>query len=102
MIAMLYAIMAEESEDGLARRAAVRERHLEHVRALVSEGRLVFAGPHPRIDSPDPGTAGYSGSLIIAEFESLEAAEDWAARDPYRLEGVFSEVRIKPVLQVLP
>lgn len=99
---MLYAIMAEESEDGLARRAAARERHLEHVRALMSEGRLVFAGPHPKIDSPDPGTAGFSGSLILAEFESLDDAEDWAARDPYRLEGVFSKVRIKPVLQVLP
>ncbi len=99
---MLYAILAEESEDGLARRASVRERHLEHVRALMAEGRLVFAGPHPKVDSPDPGAAGYDGSLIIAEFESLEAAEDWAAQDPYRQEGVFSEIRIKPVVQVLP
>lgn len=99
---MLYAILAEESEDGLARRTAARDRHLARVRALMSEGRLVFAGPHPRIDSPDPGTAGFNGSLIIAEFESQEAAEEWVAQDPYTLEGVFSEVRVKPVLQVLP
>lgn len=102
MIAMLYAILAEESADGLARRAAARERHLARVRALLSEGRLVFAGPHPKIDSPDPGTAGFDGSLIIAEFESLEAAEQWVAEDPYTVEGVFAGVRIKPVLQVLP
>lgn len=99
---MLYAIIATDADDSLEKRATTRRRHLEHVRPLIDEGRLVFAGPHPRIDSPAPGPAGFTGSLIIAEFDSLEAAEDWAARDPYRLEGVFSDVEIKPVLQTLP
>lgn len=99
---MLYAIMAEDVDESLPLRARARERHLEHVGALLAEGRLVFAGPHPSIDSPDPGPAGFSGSLIVAEFDSLEAAEEWAARDPYREAGVFSSVRIKPVLQTLP
>lgn len=99
---MLYAIIGKDAEHSLEKRAATRQRHLEHVRSLLDEGRLVFAGPHPQIDSPAPGPAGFSGSLIIAEFDSLQAAEDWAARDPYRLEGVFSNVEIKPVLQTLP
>lgn len=102
MSPMLYAIMARDAAESASKRAAVRPRHLEYVEALLRSGRLVFAGPHPAIDSPDPGSAGFTGSLIIAEFESLDAAERWAANDPYRIEGVFAEVEIKPVLQTLP
>jgi uncharacterized protein YciI len=99
---MLYAIMARDVASSSSQRAATRPRHLEYVSTLLRNGRLVFAGPHPAIDSPDPGPAGFSGSLVIAEFESLEAAEHWAANDPYRVEGVFAEVEIKPVLRALP
>ncbi|HEX6996023.1 MAG TPA: YciI family protein [Gammaproteobacteria bacterium] len=99
---MLYAIMARDVAESTNKRAAVRSRHLEYVEALLRDGRLVFAGPHPAVDSPDPGPAGVTGSLVIAEFESLEAAELWAANDPYRIEGVFADVEIKPVLQTLP
>lgn len=99
---MLYAIMARDTAESSSKRAAVRPRHLEYVKGLMQKGRLVFAGPHPAIDSQDPGPAGFTGSLVIAEFESLEAAELWAANDPYRIEGVFAEVEIKPVLQTLP
>jgi hypothetical protein len=83
-------------------RPRVRPRHLEYIQPLVDQGRVVFAGPHPAIDSPDPGPAGFTGSLIIAEFASLEEAKAWVARDPYVVEGVFEEVDIKPVLQVRP
>lgn len=99
---MLYSIIARDVENSSSTRERARPRHLDHVSALVRSGRLVFAGPHPAIDSPDPGSAGFSGSLIIAEFESLEAAEAWAASDPYKVEGVFAEVEVKPVLQTLP
>jgi uncharacterized protein len=99
---MLYAIMAKDAPDSGHTRAATRSRHLEYVQVLLRGGRLVFAGPHPAIDCSDPGPAGYTGSLIIAEFESLESAERWAADDPYRLAGVFSEVEVKPVLSTLP
>lgn len=99
---MLYAIMARDAESSSTKRAATRSSHLEYVGALLRSGRLVFAGPHPAIDSPDPGAAGFSGSLVIAEFESLEAAEQWAANDPYRAAGVFAEVQVKPVLKALP
>ena len=99
---MLYAIFASDVESSSAKRAAARSRHVEYLKALADDGRIVFAGPHPAIDSPDPGPAGYSGSLIIAEFESLEAAHAWAAGDPYVAGGVFARVDVKPVLQVLP
>ena len=99
---MLYAIMGKDVENSLTKRAATRPRHLEYLRHLVDDGRVVFAGPHPAIDSPDPGPAGFSGSLVIAEFESLEAARAWAAQDPYSLQGVFAHVEVKPVLQTLP
>jgi len=99
---MLYAIMGRDAPESASKRAAARPRHVEYVSSLLRSGRLVFAGPHPAIDSSDPGPAGFSGSLVIAEFESLEAAELWAANDPYRLEGVFADVEIKPVLQTLP
>lgn len=99
---MLYAIMARDAIDSSSNRASVRAHHLDYVNGLLRTGRLLFAGPHPAIDSPDPGPAGFTGSLIIAEFDSLEEAEQWAMNDPYRLHGVFAEVEIKPVLQTLP
>jgi uncharacterized protein YciI len=75
---------------------------LKYLQGLIDRGRVVFAGPHPAIDSPDPGPAGFIGSLIIAEFESLESARAWSAHDPYTVEGVFGRVEIKPVVQVHP
>jgi uncharacterized protein YciI len=99
---MLYAIIARDTADGSALRPRVRPRHLEYVQPLIDQGRFVFGGPHPAIDSPDPGPAGFTGSLIIAEFESLEAAKAWSAQDPYVVEGVFGDVEIKPVIQVRP
>jgi uncharacterized protein YciI len=99
---MLYAIIARDAPDGSSLRPRVRPRHLDYVQPLVDQGRIIFAGPHPAIDSPDPGPAGFTGSLIIAEFDSLEAAEAWCAQDPYVVEGVFGQVEIKPVVQVRP
>jgi len=83
-------------------RAKTRAAHLKYVQRLVDQGRLVLAGPHPAIDCPEPGPAGFSGSLIIAEFESLEEARAWADSDPYLSAGVFAEVDVKPFVQVLP
>lgn len=99
---MLYTIIATDVEDSAELRLKSRPRHLEYLKSLIDRGRVVLAGPHPRIDSPDPGPAGFSGSLIVAEFDSLEAARDWAAQDPYALEGVFADVQVKPFLQVAP
>jgi uncharacterized protein len=99
---MLYAILARDSAESLPRRAKTRPSHLEYLGQLVDQGRVVLAGPHPAIDSPEPGEAGYSGSLIVAEFESLEDAQEWAGNDPYMLSGVFASVEIKPFVQVVP
>jgi uncharacterized protein YciI len=99
---MLYAIICRDVPNSIALRPNVRPRHLQYLKPLIDQGRVVFAGPHPAIDSPEPGPAGFTGSLIIAEFDSLEGARTWSARDPYVLEGVFGEVEIKPVLQVAP
>ncbi len=99
---MLYAIMGEDAPGSLEKRRLVRPAHLQRVEQLKNDGRLVIAGPHPAIDSPDPGPAGFSGGPIIAEFESLEAAENWAAADPYATQGVFARVSVKPFRQVLP
>jgi len=99
---MYYAIFGTDSKDSLARRGAVREAHLANVATLVEEGRVLLAGPHPAIDAEDPGDAGFSGSLIVAEFESLEAARAWAEADPYTREGVFSKIEVKPFKRVLP
>lgn len=99
---MLYAIIANDAPDTVELRRSTRRQHIEYLKTLADAGRVVLAGPHPRIDSPDPGPAGFSGSLIIAEFESLEDAEAWAANDPYALEGVFADVQVKPFLQVTP
>jgi len=99
---MLYTIIARDVPNSRVLRPSVRPRHLKYLQPLIDQGRVIFAGPHPAIDSPDPGPAGFTGSLIVAEFESLEAAKDWSAKDPYAVEGVFAEVEIKPVLQVHP
>lgn len=99
---MPYTIQGEDVPDSLEKRMAARPAHLERIKALQDEGRLILAGPHPAIDSPDPGPAGFSGSLIVAEFESLEAARNWAEADPYLSAGVFERVTVKPFKKVLP
>jgi uncharacterized protein YciI len=99
---MLYAINAEDIPDSLEKRLAVRSAHLERLQALQQDGRLILAGPCPAIDSPDPGPAGFSGSLIVAEFESLPAARAWAEADPYVTAGVYATVTVKPFKKVLP
>ena len=99
---MLYAIIATDVENSLEKRLSVRPAHLERLNALKAEGRLVLAGPHPAVDSNDPGAAGFSGSLIVAEFESLAAAQAWADADPYVKAGVYDHVVVKPFKQVLP
>ena len=99
---MLYAIIAEDVADSLETRLATRPAHLERLNALLDQGRLILAGPHPAIDTNDPGDAGFSGSLIVAEFNSLEDAEAWAADDPYQHAGVYAKVTVKPFKKVLP
>ncbi|MCW8193310.1 YciI family protein [Proteobacteria bacterium 005FR1] len=99
---MLYAIISEDVENSLPIRKTVRSQHLERVHALQNEGRLIIAGPHPAIDSNDPGEAGFTGSLIIAEFPDLETARAWADADPYVSAGVYKQVTVKPFKQVLP
>ena len=99
---MLYAIIGEDRPGSLEQRLAARPAHLERLLALQAEGRLVLAGPCPAIDSPDPGPAGFSGSLIVAEFASLEAASTWADADPYIAAGVYEKVTIKPFKKALP
>lgn len=99
---MFYAIFGTDREDSLEARLQVRPQHLERIQQLQQEGRLLIAGPHPAIDSEDPGPAGFSGSLIVAEFDSLEAAKAWADEDPYTLAGVFASVEVKPFKKVLP
>ncbi|MCY1295874.1 Protein YciI [compost metagenome] len=99
---MLYAIIATDVANSLENRLAARPAHLARLEQLKTEGRLVLAGPHPAIDSNDPGAAGFTGSLVVAEFESLEAAQSWAAADPYRAAGVYGEVLVKPFKKVLP
>ncbi|MCC5795259.1 MAG: YciI family protein [Chromatiales bacterium] len=99
---MLYAISGEDTAESLELRAQNRSAHLARVRELLDEGRLVIAGPHPALDAADPGTAGFTGSLIVAEFPSLEEAERWASEDPYLAAGAWARVSVKPFLQVLP
>lgn len=99
---MLYAIMATDIEGSLSQRLAARPEHLVRLERLKEEGRLVLAGPLPAIDSNDPGEAGFTGSLIVAEFPSLEAAQAWAAADPYKAAGVYAKVEVKPFKRVLP
>lgn len=97
-----YAIIARDKADSLAARKENRPAHLERIQLLAAEGRVLVAGPHPCIDSPDPGPAGFSGSLMIVEFDSLAAATEWADGDPYVSGGVFEHIEIKPFLKVLP
>lgn len=99
---MFYLIYSEDVENSLALRMSVREQHLARLRVLQDEGKLLVAGPCPAIDSNDPGDAGFSGSLIIAEFDSLPLAQEWADKDPYIEAGVYKSVTVKPYKKVLP
>jgi uncharacterized protein YciI len=99
---MWYAIVAEDTPNSLEKRMAVRPAHLARLQALQNEGRLLLAGPFPAIDSIDPGPAGFSGSLIVAEFANLEAAQAWAAADPFVNAGVYADVTVKPFRKTLP
>ena len=99
---MLYTIIAEDVPDSLENRLATRPAHLERLNTLLDQGRLILAGPHPAIDTNEPGEAGFSGSLIVAEFNSLEDAQVWAADDPYQHAGVYASVTVKPFKKVFP
>jgi uncharacterized protein len=99
---MLYMILCDDAADALPGRRATRPAHLQYLQVLIDERRLFAAGPRPKVDGPDPGEAGFHGSLIIAEFASLADAQAWAARDPYALAGVFSRVIVQPFNRVLP
>ncbi len=99
---MLYAIFSEDVDNSLALRKPVRGQHLERIQVLQAQGRLMLAGPHPAIDSNDPGEAGFTGSLIVAEFPDWAAAQAWADQDPYVAAGVYKKVEVKPFRQVLP
>ena len=99
---MLYAIISEDVSDSLPLRKQAREAHLERLNQLREQGRLILAGPHPAIDGDDPGPAGFTGSLVVAEFESLDAAREWADADPYVAAGVYASVTVKPFKKVLP
>ncbi|MGE8497792.1 MAG: YciI family protein [Pseudomonas sp.] len=99
---MLYAIIATDVANSLESRLSVRPAHLARIQQLKDEGRLILAGPHPAVDSNDPGSAGFTGSLIVAEFESLNAAQSWADADPFRTAGVYASVVVKPFKLVLP
>ncbi|MGI9282239.1 MAG: YciI family protein [Endozoicomonas sp.] len=99
---MLYAVISEDVENSLPLRKTARPAHLERLEALKAQGRLVLAGPCPAIDSSDPGEAGFSGSIVIAEFDSLSAAQSWADADPYVAAGVYDSVSVKPFKKVLP
>lgn len=99
---MYYAIISEDIPNSLEKRLSVRPAHLERLKDMAAQGRLLVAGPHPAIDSEDPGEAGFSGSLVIAEFDSLADAQAWADADPYVEAGVYQEVKVKPYKKVLP
>jgi len=99
---MFYAIIAEDKPDSLDARLQARPSHLERLLELQNEGRLLIAGPHPAIDADDPGSAGFTGSLVVAEFSNLDAARAWADADPYIAAGVYAQVTVKPFRKVLP
>ena len=99
---MLYAIIAEDIENSLEKRLTARPDHIARLQKLVDAGHVVIAGPHPAIDSEDPGTNGFMGSLIVAEFDSLELAKQWADADPYVEAGVYKNVKVKPFKKVFP
>ncbi len=99
---MYYAILCEDVDNSLPLRQGARPDHLARLQALADQGKLLAAGPHPALDTEDPGEAGFTGSLVIAEFSSLEAATSWAGADPYVNAGVFKNVTVKPYKLVLP
>jgi len=99
---MWYAIITEDHDDSLSMRMAARPDHVARLKALCEEDRLLIAGPHPSIDSPDPGDAGFSGSLVVVDFNSLSQAKKWAQADPYVAAGVVKNVVVKPFNRVLP
>jgi hypothetical protein len=99
---MLYALIGRDGPDALAVRRRTRSLHLARLRQLVEAGRVALAGPMPAVDSPDPGEAGFAGSLIVAEFDSLEDALEWLRGDPYVTEGVFESYEVQPFVRVLP
>ena len=99
---MLYAFISQDVPGTLEKRLAARPDHLQRLEQLRDDGRLILAGPHPAIDSEDPGPAGFTGSLVVAEFDSLEEARHWADSDPYVVAGVYADVTVKPFKKVLP
>ena len=99
---MWYAVISEDHDGSLEKRLAARPDHVARLTALRDEGRLLIAGPHPAVDSPDPGPAGFTGSLVVVEFDSLDSAQAWADADPYVAAGVYRKVTVKPFNLVLP
>jgi uncharacterized protein YciI len=99
---MLYAVIAQDIENSLEKRMLVRPAHIERLNALKNAGRLILAGPHPAIDNIDSGEVGFTGSLVVAEFDSLQDAQTWADTDPYTTSGVYANVVVKPFKKVLP
>jgi|TARA_R110000851_G_C12696544_1_gene525592 hypothetical protein len=99
---MYYAIISEDVENSLPLRSSARPAHIERLKLLRDEGRLLVAGPHPALDTPEPGDAGFTGSLVVAEFDSLASAQAWADADPYMDAGVYQKVIVKPFKAVLP
>ncbi|HAE04737.1 MAG TPA: hypothetical protein DEQ71_03005 [Gammaproteobacteria bacterium] len=99
---MLYAVISQDIENSLEKRIAVRPAHIERLNILKNEGRLILAGPHPAIDNNEPGEAGFTGSLVVAEFDSLVDAQAWADADPYLASGAYESVVVKPFKKVLP
>jgi uncharacterized protein YciI len=99
---MWYAVISEDVENSLPLRVKTREAHLARLRSLLDDGRLLIAGPHPAIDAEDPGPAGFTGSLVVVDFPSLEEAQAWSDDDPYATAGVYARVTVKPYKLVLP
>ena len=99
---MLYAIISQDVENSLEKRLSVRPSHIERLNILKNEGRLILAGPHPAVDNNEPGEAGFTGSLVVAEFDYLEDAQTWADADPYIASGAYQSVVVKPFKKVLP
>jgi len=99
---MLYAIISVDVADSLPLRASARSQHIKRLQQLRDKGQLILAGPHPAIDSDDPGPNGYTGSLVVAEFDSMSMAQEWANADPYVAAGVYASVEVKPFKYVLP
>lgn len=99
---MYYCIYSEDHDNSLEKRKSARPKHLARIEALQADGRLLLGGPLPALDSEDPGPAGFTGSLVVAEFDSLAEAEDWAALDPYQEAGVYKKVTVKPFKKVFP